>query len=192
MPEKALGRARRERRLRRLLSRPWRHQRSPTGQDEPPRAGRRGGEDDRRRRGRRSSSRPNVRSSTPWCGEATATGPASSPFPTGTTASPCRGRPSTARCRSACRPSRRCLVGPEGLRHPPGEPALDRAPRRRPRGPGAAVGRDIAERGDTSAASVPPALSRLIGTGRIRTGGPVPPLGLSAGLGYAAQVVKRR
>ncbi|MFJ1732869.1 3-oxoacyl-[acyl-carrier-protein] synthase III C-terminal domain-containing protein [Streptomyces sp. NPDC088254] len=39
---------------------------------------------------------------------------------------------------------------------------------------------------------MPLALSRLIGTGRIRTGGPVPLQGFGAGLGYAAQVVKSR
>ncbi|MFD0266200.1 beta-ketoacyl-ACP synthase 3 [Streptomyces sp. NPDC127106] len=55
---------------------------------------------------------------------------------------------------------------------------------------GAAVGRDIVESGNTSAASVPLALSRLIGTGRIRTGDPVLLLGFGAGLSYAAQVVK--
>ncbi|MER5372771.1 hypothetical protein [Streptomyces sp. NPDC002553] len=39
---------------------------------------------------------------------------------------------------------------------------------------------------------MPLALSRLIGTGRNRTGGPVPLLGFAAGLGHAAQVVKSR
>ncbi|WP_206432712.1 beta-ketoacyl-ACP synthase 3 [Streptomyces sp. ADI93-02] len=55
---------------------------------------------------------------------------------------------------------------------------------------GAGIARDIVETGNTSAASVPLALSRLIGTGEIRSGDPVLLLGFGAGLSYAAQVVR--
>ncbi|MFI8853416.1 beta-ketoacyl-ACP synthase 3 [Streptomyces sp. 891-h] len=53
----------------------------------------------------------------------------------------------------------------------------------------AAVARDIVETGNTSAASVPLALSRLIDLGRLRSGDPVLLLGFGAGLSYAAQVI---
>ncbi|WP_406422729.1 beta-ketoacyl-ACP synthase 3 [Streptomyces sp. NBC_00873] len=53
----------------------------------------------------------------------------------------------------------------------------------------AAVARDIVETGNTSAASVPLALSRLIDLGQIQSGDPVLLMGFGAGLSYAAQVV---
>ncbi|MEV8016430.1 beta-ketoacyl-ACP synthase 3 [Streptomyces sp. NPDC086554] len=53
----------------------------------------------------------------------------------------------------------------------------------------AAVARDIVETGNTSAASVPLALSRLIDLGQVRSGDPILLLGFGAGLSYAAQVV---
>jgi 3-oxoacyl-[acyl-carrier-protein] synthase-3 len=53
----------------------------------------------------------------------------------------------------------------------------------------AAVARDIVETGNTPAASVPPALTRLIDLGHIRTGDPVLLMGFGAGLSYAAQVI---
>ncbi|WEO99069.1 beta-ketoacyl-ACP synthase III [Streptomyces sp. FXJ1.172] len=54
---------------------------------------------------------------------------------------------------------------------------------------GAAIARDIVETGNTSAASVPLALTRLIDLGRLRSGDPVLLMGFGAGLSYAAQVV---
>ncbi|MER5785911.1 beta-ketoacyl-ACP synthase III [Streptomyces mobaraensis] len=54
----------------------------------------------------------------------------------------------------------------------------------------AAVGRDIVHTGNTSAASVPLALSRLIDLGEVRSGDPVLLMGFGAGLSYAAQVVR--
>lgn len=53
----------------------------------------------------------------------------------------------------------------------------------------AAVARDVVHSGNTSAASVPLALSRLIDLGEVRSGDPVLLLGFGAGLSYAAQVV---
>lgn len=53
----------------------------------------------------------------------------------------------------------------------------------------AAVARDVVYTGNTSAASVPLALSRLIDLGGIGSGDPVLLLGFGAGLSYAAQVV---
>ncbi|MFF3405287.1 beta-ketoacyl-ACP synthase 3 [Streptomyces sp. NPDC002742] len=53
----------------------------------------------------------------------------------------------------------------------------------------AAIARDIVETGNTSAASVPLALTRLIDLGQIRSGDPVLLMGFGAGLSYAAQVV---
>ncbi|MFF2785345.1 beta-ketoacyl-ACP synthase III [Streptomyces sp. NPDC058049] len=55
---------------------------------------------------------------------------------------------------------------------------------------GAVIGRDIVDSGNTSAASVPLALSRLVGGGELRSGDPVLLLGFGAGLSYAAQVVR--
>jgi 3-oxoacyl-[acyl-carrier-protein] synthase-3 len=43
--------------------------------------------------------------------------------------------------------------------------------------------------GNTSAASIPLALARLIDLGRVRAGDPVLLLGFGAGLSYAAQVI---
>ncbi|MGW2473251.1 beta-ketoacyl-ACP synthase 3 [Streptomyces sp. NPDC001665] len=53
----------------------------------------------------------------------------------------------------------------------------------------AVVARDIVETGNTSAASVPLALARLIDHGRVRPGDPVLLMGFGAGLSYAAQVI---
>ncbi|WP_225803435.1 beta-ketoacyl-ACP synthase 3 [Streptomyces sp. NK15101] len=53
----------------------------------------------------------------------------------------------------------------------------------------AAVARDIVETGNTSAASVPLALSRLIDLGQVRPGDPILLMGFGAGLSYAAQVI---
>jgi 3-oxoacyl-[acyl-carrier-protein] synthase-3 len=52
------------------------------------------------------------------------------------------------------------------------------------------VARDVIETGNTSAASVPLALSRLHESGRTRPGDTVLLLGFGAGLAYASQVVK--
>lgn len=54
----------------------------------------------------------------------------------------------------------------------------------------AVVARDVAESGNTSAASVPLALSKLIERGEVASGAPVLLLGFGAGLSYAAQVVR--
>jgi 3-oxoacyl-[acyl-carrier-protein] synthase-3 len=55
--------------------------------------------------------------------------------------------------------------------------------------PNAVVARDIVDTGNTSAASVPLALSRLLSSGAIPSGGPILLFGFGAGLSYAAQVV---
>ncbi len=55
--------------------------------------------------------------------------------------------------------------------------------------PDAVVARDIATTGNTSAASIPIALSRMVERGEIRSGAPVLLLGFGSGLAYAAQVV---
>jgi 3-oxoacyl-(acyl-carrier-protein) synthase III len=55
--------------------------------------------------------------------------------------------------------------------------------------PGAVVAGDIRETGNTSAASVPMALSRLVADGAVTTGDPVLLLGFGAGLTYCGQVV---
>jgi 3-oxoacyl-[acyl-carrier-protein] synthase-3 len=52
------------------------------------------------------------------------------------------------------------------------------------------VARDIAEQGNTSAASVPLALDRLIETGQAKSGDTALLIAFGAGLAYAAQVVK--
>ncbi|CAN5884902.1 ketoacyl-ACP synthase III [soil metagenome] len=53
-----------------------------------------------------------------------------------------------------------------------------------------AIARDIAEQGNTSSASVPLALRRLIDDGQIRSGDLALLIGFGAGLAYAAQVVR--
>ncbi|WP_371524679.1 ketoacyl-ACP synthase III [Streptomyces sp. NBC_01283] len=53
----------------------------------------------------------------------------------------------------------------------------------------AVVARDVVDSGNTSAASVPLALSKLVERGEISSGAPVLLLGFGAGLSYAAQVV---
>ncbi len=55
---------------------------------------------------------------------------------------------------------------------------------------GAAVAEDVVFSGNTSAASIPLALARLIDLGRVRSGDPVLLLGFGAGLSYAAQVIE--
>lgn len=52
-----------------------------------------------------------------------------------------------------------------------------------------AVARDVVDTGNTSAASIPLAMERLIGDGRVTTGGLALLIGFGAGLSYAAQVV---
>jgi 3-oxoacyl-[acyl-carrier-protein] synthase III len=54
----------------------------------------------------------------------------------------------------------------------------------------AVVATDVVESGNTSAASVPLALSKLVERGEIPSGAPVLLLGFGAGLAYAAQVVR--
>ncbi len=51
------------------------------------------------------------------------------------------------------------------------------------------VSRDIVESGNTSAASIPLALTRLIETGQVQSGDPALLLGFGSGLTYAGQVV---
>ena len=53
----------------------------------------------------------------------------------------------------------------------------------------AVVARDIIDSGNTSAASVPLALSRLVESGEARTGDPALLLAFGAGLTFAGQVV---
>ena len=60
---------------------------------------------------------------------------------------------------------------------------------RRYRVTGAVVAKDIVESGNTSAASVPLALSKLIERREIPSGAPVLLLGFGSGLAYAGQVV---
>jgi 3-oxoacyl-(acyl-carrier-protein) synthase III len=55
--------------------------------------------------------------------------------------------------------------------------------------PDVVIARDIAEQGNTSAASVPLAMARLIEEGRIKTGDKALLIAFGAGLAYAAQVV---
>ncbi|MET7641798.1 beta-ketoacyl-ACP synthase III [Streptomyces sp. NPDC005438] len=54
----------------------------------------------------------------------------------------------------------------------------------------AVVARDVVESGNTSAASVPLALSKLLESGRVSSGDPVLLFGFGAGLVYAGQVVR--
>ncbi len=54
----------------------------------------------------------------------------------------------------------------------------------------AVVATDVVESGNTSAASVPMALSKLVERGEVSSGAPVLLLGFGAGLSYAAQVVR--
>ncbi len=53
----------------------------------------------------------------------------------------------------------------------------------------AVISRDIVEAGNTSAASIPLALSRLVEAGSVRSGDPALLLGFGSGLTYAGQVV---
>jgi 3-oxoacyl-[acyl-carrier-protein] synthase III len=55
--------------------------------------------------------------------------------------------------------------------------------------PDVVIARDIAEQGNTSAASVPLAMARLIEEGQIKTGDKALLIAFGAGLAYAAQVV---
>ena len=52
------------------------------------------------------------------------------------------------------------------------------------------VARDVVDSGNTSAASVPLALARLLELGQVRRGDPVLLLGFGAGLTAAGQVVR--
>jgi 3-oxoacyl-[acyl-carrier-protein] synthase-3 len=52
------------------------------------------------------------------------------------------------------------------------------------------VARDIAESGNTSAASIPIAMDRMLSQGQVRPGGRALLIGFGAGLAYAAQVVE--
>ncbi|WP_369274573.1 beta-ketoacyl-ACP synthase III [Streptomyces sp. R11] len=54
----------------------------------------------------------------------------------------------------------------------------------------AVVARDVSESGNTSAASIPLALSKLVEQGRISTGDPVLLFGFGGNLSYAGQVVR--
>jgi 3-oxoacyl-[acyl-carrier-protein] synthase-3 len=55
--------------------------------------------------------------------------------------------------------------------------------------PDAIVARDIVTSGNTSAATIPLALSRMVERGEIPSGAPVLLLGFGSGLAYAGQVV---
>jgi 3-oxoacyl-[acyl-carrier-protein] synthase III len=56
--------------------------------------------------------------------------------------------------------------------------------------PSVVVAHDIAETGNTSAASVPLALARLVATGQVRSGEPALLLAFGAGLTFAGQVIR--
>ena len=56
--------------------------------------------------------------------------------------------------------------------------------------PNAVVARDVVESGNTSAASIPLALSKLVERGELVSGAPVLLLGFGGGLAYAGQVVR--
>ncbi len=53
-----------------------------------------------------------------------------------------------------------------------------------------AIARDIADQGNTSAASIPLALERLVADGEVKSGDTALLIGFGAGLAYAAQVVR--
>ena len=53
----------------------------------------------------------------------------------------------------------------------------------------AVIARDVVESGNTSAASIPLALAKLVGRGEVPTGAPTLLLGFGGGLSWAAQVV---
>jgi 3-oxoacyl-[acyl-carrier-protein] synthase-3 len=55
--------------------------------------------------------------------------------------------------------------------------------------PNAIISRDIVTSGNTSAATIPIALSRMVEAGEIASGAPVLLLGFGSGLAYAGQVV---
>ena len=55
--------------------------------------------------------------------------------------------------------------------------------------PGVLVAQDVVESGNTSAASIPLALAKLVARGEIETGAPVLLLGFGGGLSWAGQVV---
>jgi len=52
------------------------------------------------------------------------------------------------------------------------------------------VAKDIVETGNTSAASIPLAMHRLLAEGKVKSGGYALQIGFGAGLAYAAQVVE--
>lgn len=54
----------------------------------------------------------------------------------------------------------------------------------------AVVARDVTESGNTSAASIPIALSKLLRRGELQPGAPVLLLGFGGGLSYAGQIVR--
>ncbi|MFC1415270.1 beta-ketoacyl-ACP synthase III [Streptacidiphilus cavernicola] len=56
--------------------------------------------------------------------------------------------------------------------------------------PNAVVARDVVDSGNTSAASIPLALSKLVERGELRSGAPVLLLGFGGGLAYAGQVIR--
>ena len=56
--------------------------------------------------------------------------------------------------------------------------------------PNAVVARDVVDSGNTSAASIPLALSKLVERGELRSGAAVLLLGFGGGLAYAGQVVR--
>ncbi len=54
----------------------------------------------------------------------------------------------------------------------------------------AVIARDVVDAGNTSAASIPLAFSRLLDSGRLQPGDPVLLFGFGAGLTYCGQVVR--
>ena len=53
-----------------------------------------------------------------------------------------------------------------------------------------AIGRDVADAGNTSAASIPLAMDRMLREGQVASGGLALLIGYGAGLSYSAQVVE--
>jgi 3-oxoacyl-[acyl-carrier-protein] synthase III len=53
-----------------------------------------------------------------------------------------------------------------------------------------AVARDVVDMGNTSAASIPLAMERMLASGEVASGGLALLIGFGSGLGYAAQVVE--
>ena len=154
-----------------------------------------------RRRRRRGRGRPvrERRASARSCGAATARSSTPSRIDEERPVLPRRrARPSSAgpparwrrsRWRPAAAPASRPRTSPPSSRTRPTCASSRRSPALGL--PNAVVARDIVTSGNTSAATIPLALSRMVERGEIASGAPVLLLGFGAGLAYAGQVVAR-